>query len=85
MPSSASRPGRRPDPATRQLWQQRLERLLTISEERFDDRVVNVQWIAPDEIQVKPDRFGRLEPSKQVRKDQFDIDPILLMRLARKS
>jgi hypothetical protein len=26
MPSSASRPGRRPNPATRQLWQQRLER-----------------------------------------------------------
>ena len=26
MPSSASRPGRRPDPSTRQLWQQRLER-----------------------------------------------------------
>ena len=26
MPSSVSRPGRRPDPATRQLWQQRLER-----------------------------------------------------------
>jgi transposase len=26
MPSSASRPGRRPDPATRHLWQQRLDR-----------------------------------------------------------
>jgi hypothetical protein len=26
MPSSASRPGRRPDPATRQHWQQRLYR-----------------------------------------------------------
>ena len=26
MPSSASRPGRRPDPSTRRLWQQRLER-----------------------------------------------------------
>ena len=26
MPSSVSRPGRRPDPSTRRLWQQRLER-----------------------------------------------------------
>jgi transposase len=26
MPASVSRPGRRPDPATRQRWQQRLER-----------------------------------------------------------
>ena len=26
MPSSASRPGRRPDPSTRQRWQQRLDR-----------------------------------------------------------
>jgi transposase-like protein len=26
MPSSAPRPGRRPDPSTRQRWQQRLER-----------------------------------------------------------
>ena len=26
MPSSASRPGRRPDPATHHLWQQRLDR-----------------------------------------------------------
>src|SRR5262245_40380126 len=26
MPLSASRPGRRPDPATRQRWQQRLDR-----------------------------------------------------------
>jgi transposase len=26
MPSSASRPGRRPDPATHRLWQQRLDR-----------------------------------------------------------
>jgi transposase len=29
MPSSASRPGRRPDPATRHLWQQRLDRFRT--------------------------------------------------------
>jgi hypothetical protein len=40
MPSSASRPGRRPDPSTRQLWQQRLERFrhtgLTVS--AFCDR-----------------------------------------------
>ncbi len=26
MPSSASRPGRRPDPSARRLWQERLER-----------------------------------------------------------
>src|SRR5262245_19301317 len=26
MPSSSARPGRRPDPSTRQRWQQRLER-----------------------------------------------------------
>jgi len=40
MPSSASRLGRRPDPSTRQVWQQRLERLrnsgLTVS--AFCDR-----------------------------------------------
>jgi hypothetical protein len=29
MPSSASRPGRRPDPATHHLWQQRLDRFRT--------------------------------------------------------
>jgi hypothetical protein len=31
MPSSASRPDRRPDPSTRQLWQQRLERFRHVS------------------------------------------------------